>query len=97
MLVTVRLSPRRYLLLDCPSEPTAWNGLNLVNGKGYVYANADIISGPADFNTIIAAGAVWAAEHNKSLSYAEYEAANKERAERLKAFNKELQDKRRKP
>lgn len=80
MLVYVTLSPRRFLLLDVPQQPTSWQFAQGAPNLGFLSARATRIAGPADWSTILEAASAHAKEHRQLVSNEEW---NKQLAARL--------------
>jgi hypothetical protein len=96
MIVLVKLSARRYVVIDTPHYESAWT-TNAVRGwaqaedDGVVYASGNLIAGPADITTCYAAMAKHAAENKALVRHAEWEHLQQVRADAVKAANVTLQ------
>jgi hypothetical protein len=97
MIVLIRLTARRYLAIDAPTQAEAWTSLGRSSTggtDGVTYARGDIIAGPADIDTIYAAMFEHARAANKLVPIATWEQHQKEHADALKDLNRQLQDSR---
>lgn len=101
MIVLVKLSARRYMVLDCPTVATAWTSIGTAQDassprdqRGWMYSRADIIAGPADLDTCYTAAAQYAEAHQQTIAYTDYQEIEKARAEEIKRINQEIQERR---
>jgi hypothetical protein len=57
MIVFAKVSPRRWLVLDCPNTTSGWRAIPRISGhyidvgEGFLFGNATVIAGPADWST----------------------------------------------
>lgn len=102
MIVFVKVSPRRWLALDCPKYESGWRSTHrgrqpdapAGTEEGILYATADIIAGPADWTTVEQAAIQHArdASPGKIVSAAQWDVIQKHRGEQLKALNQRIRD-----
>jgi hypothetical protein len=96
MIVLVKLSARRYIVIDAPRQESAWTTIAVRawagrTDDGYVYGRGDVIAGPADIDTCYAAMAKHAAESKSLVPNAEWERLQTERAAALREANVAIQ------
>lgn len=91
MIVIVKVSARRYMVIDAPTVESAWRSTaqgyhqgDPADRPGYIYGAGDLIAGPADFTTCDLAAMEHAKRIGKIRTAAENEATIRKRAEAIK-------------
>lgn len=101
MIVFVKVSPRRYIVLDTPKQETAWRNTRLSaptsafpGTEGIIYTNGTLIAGPADWETCEQAAINYAQQQapEKIRSWGVWEEELRRREAVLKELNQEIKD-----
>ena len=97
MLVTVKVSPRRYLTIETTKYEDSWYAVSeayapTAERKGLSYACGTIIAGPGDWSSVIKKTIEHATQNTpqKIITLETHEAAQKARSTRIREANKAL-------
>jgi hypothetical protein len=78
--------------VDTTTEPDGWRGEpGMEPGTGYTYASGTLLA-RGTWYVVADAAKKWAKENGAVVPYAEWEERQREKAERIKAMNKEVQE-----
>lgn len=91
MIVIVKVSARRWIVIDSPKYEHAWRSTaGQQREHGYIYASGTLVAGPADWQTCDRAAHIYAEHAGKIRTAAEWEITQQERAEQLRQANEQL-------
>lgn len=81
MILFVKVSKLRYMVIDAPTQPTGWHIGTRTAKQGFTHATGKLIAGPVDWGLAVLNATQHAANEGKLITAEEWQAAGKVRKE----------------
>jgi hypothetical protein len=80
MILFVKVSKLRYMVIDAPTQPTGWHLGTRTAGEGFTHATGKLIAGPVDWGLAVLNATQHAADNGDLLTAEEWHAMREARA-----------------